>query len=117
MLAKRLREIRKEKNIRQEEVANYLGVKRQTYSAYERSVSVPDSWTLKSLADYFEVSIEEFFLDPTDETQETQEKQIMMLARRTRQIPSQQRDKLIKNFEENIDLYLEAMGLSEEKSS
>lgn len=117
MLSQRLKEIRKERGIRQEEVADFLGVKRQTYSAYERAVSVPDSLTLKKLADYFDVSTEEFFIESgaRDDSIEAQERQMLLLARKTQKIPAEQREKLIKNFEENIELYLEAMNLNEEK--
>ncbi|MFV0401898.1 MAG: helix-turn-helix domain-containing protein [Oscillospiraceae bacterium] len=119
MLSQRLREIRKERGIRQEEVADFLGVKRQTYSAYERAVSVPDSLTLKKLADYFDVSTEDFFFDigERDDSIEAQERQMVLLARKTQKIPVEQREKLIRNFEENIELYLEALGLAEEKEN
>lgn len=115
MLAKRLREIRKERGLRQEEVANFLDVKRQTYSAYERAVSVPDSLTLKKLADFFDVTIDEFFFDPTtDNSLEAQERKIVLLARKTKRIPPEQRERLFKNFEHNIDLYLDALNLQED---
>ncbi|MCL2068808.1 MAG: helix-turn-helix domain-containing protein [Oscillospiraceae bacterium] len=114
MLPRRLREIRRERGIRQEEISSFLGVKRQTYSAYERGVSVPDSLTLKKLADYFDVTIETFFHDPAaEESLVLQEQQLLLLARKASRIPKNQRERLIKNFEENIELYLEAMGLDE----
>ena len=47
---------RKSKGYTQEDVANHLCVKRQTYSAYERGVSVPDAITLQKLADFFKVT-------------------------------------------------------------
>lgn len=116
MLQESLRKIRKERKITQDEVAAFLGVMRQTYSAYERGVSVPDSLTLKKLADYFEVATDYFFGGVNPElgsAQNDQEEKLLMLARRAEQIPTAQREKLIKGFEDNIDLYLEAMGLRE----
>lgn len=113
MLADRLKEVRKARGINQQEVADYLGVKRQTYSAYERAISVPDSLVLKKLADYFGISIEEFFLSAKDNSDEAYEQQLMVLARKSRKIPIEQREKLIKNFEENLGLYLDAMDLAE----
>lgn len=117
MLGKRLKKIRKEKKITQEEISNYLGVKRQTYSAYEREVSVPDSLTLKKLADYFGVSTDYFFLDessPPMGANTPQEQQLLLLARRAERIPQHQRDRLFKSFEDNIDLYLEVMGVGKD---
>ncbi len=56
MLNENLISIRQEKKLTQSEVADFLQVKRQTYSAYERGVSVPDANTLCKLATYFNVS-------------------------------------------------------------
>ena len=117
MLGQRLRTARKAKKINQEEIAQYLGLKRQTYSAYEREVSTPDSLTLKKIADYFGVSTE-FFFDDGQEDQSghsEQEERLLLLARRAEKIPSEHRDRIIKSFEDNIDLYLKAMGLAEEE--
>ena len=112
MLPKRLKQVRRGLGIRQEEVSQFLSVKRQTYSAYERGVSTPDSITLKKLADYFGVSVEVFFHDPEqDDSLILQEQQLLMLARKASIIPKDRRERLIRNFEENIDMYLEAMGL------
>ena len=116
MLSERLKKIRKGKHITQDEIAGYLGVKRQTYSAYERGVSVPDSLTLKKLADYFEVSTD-FFFHASDEgiplAQNAQEQKMLLLARRAQRIPNAQRERLIRSFEENIDIFLEALGLTD----
>jgi transcriptional regulator with XRE-family HTH domain len=114
MIGKRLQTIRKSKKINQEEVARYLDVKRQTYSAYERDVSIPDSLTLKKLADFFQVSTEYFFdyegnASNRAGAQNEQEEKLLMLARRAEKIPADLRERILKNFEENIDLYLEAI--------
>lgn len=113
MLPEKLREIRKKKKITQDEVAEYLGILRQSYSAYERGISVPDAKQLKRLADYFGVSMDYFFGGVNPEltsAQNEQEQQLLVLARRASKIPPQQREKLIKGFEDNIDLFLEAIG-------
>ena len=55
---KRLKELRKEKNILQKDVANELNIKNTTYSNWEVGVSEPDIQSLKKLADFFGVSID-----------------------------------------------------------
>ena len=65
MLKDNLIQIRKSKNITQEEIAQFLNIKRQTYSAYERGVSVPDSLTLIKIARYFGVSVDRLASDAT----------------------------------------------------
>ncbi|MCL2578952.1 MAG: helix-turn-helix transcriptional regulator [Oscillospiraceae bacterium] len=119
MLGKQLQTARKQKKFNQDDVARYLDVKRQTYSAYERGVSVPDSLTLKKLADFFEVSTEYFFeyagnITSRSGAQNEQEEKMLMLSRRADKIPPPLRERLLRNFEESIDGYLEAMGMAEE---
>ena len=56
MLKDNLKKSRTAKGYTQDDVAEFLNVKRQTYSAYERGVSVPDAHTLNKLSEYFGVS-------------------------------------------------------------
>ncbi len=56
MLSKRLREVRDEKEITQQEVADYLGITRPAYTAYETGNRQPDFDTLTKLANYFNVT-------------------------------------------------------------
>jgi len=119
MLSDRLKTIRKKRRITQEEVSVFLDVKRQTYGAYERGVSTPDSQTLKKLADYFGVSTEYFFREDNElpsVVQNKDEEWLLMLARRAEAIPPSQRERIIKAFEENIDLYLDAMNSSDKRT-
>lgn len=59
MIGNVLKQLREEKNVTQDQLANFLCVKRQTYSAYERNVSVPDANTIKKLSGYFSVSADD----------------------------------------------------------
>ena len=60
-----MKEMREKYNKTQEDLADYLKIKRQTYSAYERNVSIPDSISLSKIADYFNVSTD-YILGRTD---------------------------------------------------
>lgn len=53
-----LRELRVKMNKTQEQVANDLKLKKQTYQNYELQKREPDIQTLIQLADYFNVSID-----------------------------------------------------------
>jgi len=55
-LSKRLKELRKEKNILQKEVADYLKTNLTTYASYEQGRSEPNYDTLILLSDFFNVS-------------------------------------------------------------
>ena len=54
--SERLRELRKEKNVTQSKMADFLGIKLRSYQNYEGGSRRPDYEGLVSLADYFGVS-------------------------------------------------------------
>ena len=67
--------LRKMNHLSQEELAEKLGISRQTLSKYETGESVPDIEKCKVIADYFEVSVDVFFndIDWNPKTQEITE--------------------------------------------
>ena len=54
----RLRELRKDKNVTQIDIAKYLSVSREAYSQYETGRREMNYETMFLLADYFSVSID-----------------------------------------------------------
>jgi transcriptional regulator with XRE-family HTH domain len=66
MLAKKLSELRKAKKKTQDDIANFLGITRPAYTAYESGRRTPDYDTLKKLADYFDTTTD-YLLDRTDD--------------------------------------------------
>ncbi|AZO96033.1 HD domain-containing phosphohydrolase [Halocella sp. SP3-1] len=54
----RLKNLRKEKNISQEKLANDLGYSRSTIANYEQNTRLPSADVLTRIADYFEVSLD-----------------------------------------------------------
>lgn len=58
LFAERLINARKKKNFTQQRVADYLGITRPAYTAYESETRQPDYETLKKLSDLFDVSID-----------------------------------------------------------
>lgn len=66
MLGNRLRLLRTQRKLTQEEVAKKIGVARTTYAMYEQNSREPDNDTLQKLADYFEVSVD-YLLGRTDD--------------------------------------------------
>ncbi|WP_434310215.1 helix-turn-helix domain-containing protein [Hominifimenecus sp. rT4P-3] len=55
-----LRELRKEKKLTQEQLAEILGVTNRSVSRWENGVNLPDFDLVIEIANYFDVSIEEF---------------------------------------------------------
>lgn len=63
MYGKKLRELRKLENWTQEEVANKLGVSKQTYSHYENEKRRPSLDTIREIAAVYHVNIDDIFSD------------------------------------------------------
>lgn len=64
----RLRYLRKQDELTQQQLANKLGIKKSTISMYENGKREPDFETLEAIADFFNVDICTFFPrnDPPD---------------------------------------------------
>lgn len=54
----KLKQLRKERKIKQQEIADFLKISRQAYSHYENEQRQPTPETLDKLADYFNVSVD-----------------------------------------------------------
>lgn len=67
-IGNQIKKLRLEKKVKQEELAEYLGVSAQAVSKWETGVSTPDITLLPNIAMYFGVSIDELFALP-DEAQ------------------------------------------------
>lgn len=66
----RLRELRKERGLLQQEIANYLEISRATYSFWETGRYEIDFENLKKLAEFYNVSIDYILgYEPTDNPQ------------------------------------------------
>lgn len=59
----KLYQLRKQKGLSQEELANRMNVSRQTISKWEVGDSTPDMEKLIALSDLFEISLDELVLD------------------------------------------------------
>lgn len=65
MLSERLKELREEMDLKQEEVANKLNIGRSTYANYESNRAEPSISVLVDLANFYNVSID-FLCGNTD---------------------------------------------------
>ena len=62
---KNLKNMRLEKGLSQQKLADYIGISQQSVYKYENDISEPDITTLKKLADFFETSVD-FLTDNTN---------------------------------------------------
>ena len=62
----RLKEIREDRDLKQDEVAKALGIKQQQYSEYERGIVLISIEKLNKLAHFYDTSID-YLVGRTDE--------------------------------------------------
>src|SRR5690606_14015533 len=114
LLSERLVKERNRKKYTQQMVADYLGVTRPAYTAYERGTRQPDYDTLKKISDYFDVSVE-YLLYGESKQKDLTKKDEKDIAKRMDQIRKDltSEDGLMFNgepmSEEAIESFLEAM--------
>lgn len=76
----------------------------------------PNSEKLAKVADFFHVSVDYLLGREYGENLRLtkSERDLKVLARHLEQIPEEARNRLVKNFSDNIDTYLDAMGIPRE---
>ena len=63
--SERIKELRKERGLKQREMAEVCGIKLRGYQCYEYGVGYPEALGLLFLADYFDVSLD-YLMGRTD---------------------------------------------------
>ncbi len=101
IIGKQIAMLRKEKGIKQEELANYVGVSTQAVSKWENG-GVPDTELLPKIADFFSVSVD--FLFERDIT--NYEDLNMALCKKIIDTPKEQHFKLAFDYCWNIETSL-----------
>ncbi|TBX45714.1 helix-turn-helix domain-containing protein [Bacillus thuringiensis] len=100
MFGTRLHTLRKERKLRQEDMAKQLGIARTTYAMYEQGNREPDYNTLIKLATFFKVSID-YLLGTTEIRQITdvQDPELYQWFEDIKNAPPQKREELKKFWE------------------
>ena len=59
IIGENIRNLRMQNELKQYALADSLHIRRQTISAYERGVTLPDIYSLMDIADYFDITLDE----------------------------------------------------------
>lgn len=108
----------KEKGISPSKAATEMGINKATVSVWKTKGTSPQIVQLEKIADYFDVSTD-YLLGKTSqknhsEDDEVKDKELIVLARHMQKIPEKDRRRIMKNFQETIDVYLDAMGIAKD---
>ncbi len=111
MIGENIKLLRKKRNISQKTLGELLNVSQQAVGKWESGKCEPDNSVIVKLAEIFEVSTD-FLLNGSDtEKKSSTEPRLRLLARHLDELPDEQRERIIKNFEDTIDDYLKIMGI------
>ena len=98
--------------VTQTEVCNTLNIKTNTFSDWVNAKTYPRIDKIELLANYFGIEKSDLIEKHTQYNDD--EKRIILLARHLKNFPKEKRERIINNFEETIDMYLDAMGLNQD---
>ena len=99
--AYRLRELRKQNNLSQSEIAEKLGITASAYGFYEQGKTIPNAEVLNILADLYDVSTDYLLGRARFPNSENEDPQIQILARSARSLTPEQ----LKAVQAVIDSY------------
>lgn len=91
-----LKELRKEKGITQEQLAEELGVTGRTVSRWETGNNMPDISLLVDISDYYQVSIPEIIAG--ERKSETMNEEVKEVAEAMSDYAGQEKEKLVKSI-------------------
>lgn len=110
-----------EKGIKPGRAADEIGISRATVTNWKKNGYSPRRDILKKIAQYFGVSVD-LLLDQSEQKEnpdlqktEADDDDFVVLARHMQKIPEKERQRIIKNFRETVDMYLDAMGITDDK--
>jgi transcriptional regulator with XRE-family HTH domain len=90
----RLKRLREDKKLSQQQLADRLNINRSTYARYELAQTQPDYDTLKKIADFFQVSID-YLLGRTDNPSTVREEKTPYNAGKEKSIYDEQKELLL----------------------
>lgn len=99
--AYRLRELRKQNNLSQSEVAEKLGISASAYGFYEQGKTIPNAESLNVLADLYDVSTDYLLGRAIFPNSENEDPEIKILARKAKSLTPEQ----LKAVQAVIDSY------------
>lgn len=100
------------KGVTQTEVCSTLNIKANTFSDWVNAKTYPRIDKIELLANYFGVEKSDLIEKHTQYNDD--ERKLLLLARHLEKIPDDTRERLIKNFEDTVDTYLDALGIKKE---
>lgn len=100
-----IKKLRKEKGLTQQELADVVGITATGVSYWESGNAIPNTETLKKLANYFGVTVN-YLLGIKDNFEEEDNSRTAILFRKAEQVDPKEKDKLLDILDSTIDIFL-----------
>lgn len=103
-------------------VGKETGIPASTFSDWKKGKSKPKNDKLQKIADYFGVTVDYLMTGKNDiekkenpyEAKNETERRLLLLCRKAGDVPQEEKEAIIKNFEATMDIYLRAKGIKKE---
>lgn len=103
-------------------VGKETGIPASTFSDWKKGKSKPKNDKLQKIADYFGVTIDYLMTgedgkEPKEnlyEAKDDTERKLLILCRKAGDVPKEEKEAILRNFESTMDMYLRAKGIKKE---
>lgn len=104
------------------QVSKATGVSQTTFSNWKSGRSNPKTDALQKIADHFGVTVDYLMTGKNEpakkenpyEAKDETERRLLILCRKAGDVPKDEKEAIVKNFESTIDMYLKAKGIKKE---
>ena len=115
-LVERIRALANQRNMSLPDLENATGLGNGTISRWKNAS--PNTDKLTKVADYLNVSVDYLLgreISDTDNTAKNEtERKLLVLCRKAGEVPKEEKEAILKNFEATMDMYLRAKGIKKD---
>lgn len=111
-----------EKGVKPSRAADEIGISRATVTNWKKNGYSPRENVMRKVADYFDISVDSLLNTPEMQKAPTLNKKdelldddFIVLQRNLQNIPEADRKRIIRNFRDTVDIYLNRLGVENEK--
>lgn len=114
--------LRDERGMKDSDVVKGTGITKSTFSDWKNGRSNPKNEKLQKIADFFGVTLDYLLTGKEDpdkkddpyEAKDDIEHRYLLLCRKAGDVPREEKEAILRNFEATMDMYLRAKGIKKE---
>lgn len=103
-------------------VSKETGIAQSVFSSWKNGISVPKGDKLQKIAEFFGITLDYLMTGKDEpnkkenpyEAKDDTERKLLILCRKAGDVPKEEKEAIVKNFEATMDMYLKAKGIKKE---